>query len=90
MMRFGTFVFSLLKKNQQKNKQRIIDEYVIFSKVEIGLKSSKKVTCLSDLNQFKNLSKKNIEIIIVITIFNNTNNYYFDSLNFLINQKWII
>jgi GT2 family glycosyltransferase len=72
MMRFGAFVFSLLKKNQQKNKQRIIDEYVIFSKVEIGLKSSKKVTYLSDLNQFKNLSKKNIEIIFDVTAFNFT------------------
>jgi GT2 family glycosyltransferase len=72
MMRFGTFVFSLLKKNQQKNKQRNIDEYVIFSKVEIDLKSSKKVTYLSDLNQFKNQSKKNIEIIFDVTAFNFT------------------
>jgi GT2 family glycosyltransferase len=72
MMRFGAFVFSLLKKNQQKNKQRIIDEYVVFSKVEIDLKSSKKVTYLSDLNQFKNLSKKNIEIIFDVTAFNFT------------------
>lgn len=72
MMRFGTFVFSLLKKNQQKNKQRIIDEYVIFSKVEIDLKSSKKATYLSDLNQFKNLSKKNIEIIFDVTAFSFT------------------
>ena len=72
MMRFGAFVFSLLKKNQQKNKQRIIDEYVVFSKVEIDLKSSKKVTYLSDLNQFKNLSKKNIEIIFDITAFSFT------------------
>jgi site-specific recombinase XerD len=61
-----------LKKNQQKNKQRIIDEYVIFSKVEIDLKSSKKATYLSDLNQFKNLSKKNIEIIFDITAFSFT------------------
>lgn len=72
MMRFGAFVFSLLKKNQQKNKQRIIDEYVIFSKVEIDLKSSKKATYLSDLNQFKNLSKKNIEIIFDVTAFSFT------------------
>ncbi len=72
MMQVGSFVFSLLKKNQQKNKQRIIDEYVIFSKVEIDLKSSKKVTYLSDLNQFKNLSKKNIEIIFDVTAFSFT------------------
>ncbi len=72
MMQVGSFVFSLLKKNQQKNKQRIIDEYVVFSKVEIDLKSSKKVTYLSDLNQFKNLSKKNIEIIFDVTAFSFT------------------
>ena len=37
MMRFGTLVFSLLKKNQQKNKPRIIDEYVVFSQAELAI-----------------------------------------------------
>ena len=72
MMRFGTLVFSLLKKNQQKNKQRTIDEYVVFSKVTLDLKLSKKVTYLTDLNQFRNQSKKNIEIIFDITAFSFT------------------
>jgi GT2 family glycosyltransferase len=72
MMQVGSFVFSLLKKNQQKNKQRIIDEYVVFSKAELDLKLSKKITYLSDLNQFKNQSKKNIEIIFDITAFSFT------------------
>jgi GT2 family glycosyltransferase len=72
MMRFGTLVFSLLKKNQQKNKQRTIDEYVVFSKAELDLKLSKKVTYLTDLNQFRNQSKKNIEIIFDITAFSFT------------------
>ena len=32
MMQVGSFVFSLLKKNQQKNEVKTIDEYVFFSK----------------------------------------------------------
>ena len=72
MMQVGSFVFSLLKKNQQKNKQRTIDEYVVFSKAELDLKLSKKVTYLTDLNQFRNQSKKNIEIIFDITAFSFT------------------
>jgi GT2 family glycosyltransferase len=72
MMQVGSFVFSLFKKNQQKNKQQTIDEYVVFSKAELDLKLSKKITYLSDLNQFKNQSKKNIEIIFDITAFSFT------------------
>jgi GT2 family glycosyltransferase len=72
MMQVGSFVFSLLKKNLQKNKQRTIDEYVVFSKAELDLKLSKKVTYLTDLNQFRNQSKKNIEIIFDITAFSFT------------------
>ena len=72
MMRFGTLVFSLLKKNQQKNKHRTIDEYVVFSKAALDLKLSKKITYLSDLNQFRNQTKKNIEIIFDITAFSFT------------------
>ncbi|WP_396142582.1 glycosyltransferase family 2 protein [Flavobacterium sp.] len=72
MMQVGSFVFSLLKKNLQKNKQRTIDEYVVFSKAELDLKLSKKVTYLTDLNQFRNQSKKNIEIIFDISAFSFT------------------
>lgn len=63
MMLFGTFVFSFLKKIQQKNKPRIIDEYIVFSKATLDLKLSKKATYLTDLNQFKFQPQKNIEII---------------------------
>jgi GT2 family glycosyltransferase len=72
MMLFGTFIFSFLKKIQQKNKLRIIDEYVVFSKVTLDLELSKKVTYLTDLNQFKHQSQKNIEIIFDITAFSFT------------------
>ena len=63
MMQVGSFVFSLLKKNQQKNEVRAIDEYVIFSRENLELNLLKKATYLSDFNQFENQSHKNIEII---------------------------
>ena len=72
MMLFGTFVFSFLKKIQQKNKPRIIDEYVVFSNATLDLKLSKKATYLTDLNQFKNQRQKNIEIIFDISAFSFT------------------
>lgn len=69
MMQVGSFVFSLLKKNQQKNEVRIIDEYVVFSRENLELNLSKKATYLSDFNQFENQSQKNLEIIFDTTTF---------------------
>lgn len=69
MMQVGSFVFSLLKKNQQKNEVRIIDEYVVFSKGNLELNLSKKATYLSDFNQFVHQSQKNLEIIFDTTTF---------------------
>lgn len=69
MMRVGSFVFSLLKKNQQKNEVRIIDEYIVFSKENLELNLSKKATYLADFNQFVNQPQKNIEIIFDTTTF---------------------
>ena len=69
MMQVGSFVFSLLKKNQQKNEVRTIDEYVVFSKGNLELSLSKKATYLSDFNQFENQPQKNLEIIFDTTTF---------------------
>ena len=69
MMQVGSFVFSLLKKNQQKNEVRIIDEYIVFSRKNLELNLSKKATYLADFNQFVNQSHKNIEIIFDTTTF---------------------
>lgn len=69
MMQVGSFVFSLLKKNQQKNEIRIIDEYIVFSKGNLSLNLPQKSTYLSDFNQFENQSYKNIEIIFDTTTF---------------------
>jgi GT2 family glycosyltransferase len=69
MMQVGSFVFSLLKKNQQRNQVRIIDEYIVFSKENMILELSSRTTYLSDFNQFENKSHKNIEIIFDTTTF---------------------
>ena len=69
MMQVGSFVFSLLKKNQQKNEVRTIYEYVVFSRENLELNLSKKATYLSDFNQFENQSQKNLEIIFDTTTF---------------------
>ena len=63
MMQVGSFVFSLLKKSQQKQEIRIISEYVVFSKRNFELKLDQKTTYLTDFNQFVNNPKENIEII---------------------------
>ena len=69
MMQVGSFVFSLLKKNQQKNEVRILDEYIVFSRENLELNLSKKATYLSDFNQFENQPQRNIEIIFDTTTF---------------------
>ena len=69
MMQVGSFVFSLLKKNQQKNEVRNIDEYIVFSRENLELNLSKKATYLADFNQFVNQPQKNIEIIFDTTTF---------------------
>ena len=63
MMQVGSFVFSLVKKSQQKQEIRIISEYVVFSKRNFEIKLDQKTTYLADFNQFVNNPKQNIEII---------------------------
>lgn len=99
MMLFGTFVFSFLKKIQQKNKLRIIDEYVVFSKVTLDLELSKNVTYLTDLNQFKHQPQKNIEIIFdisafsfteIITFMENNRNHNLSFKNYISSSNYLI
>ncbi len=63
MMQVGSFVFSLVKKSQQKQEIRIISEYVVFSKRNFEINLDQKTTYLADFNQFVNNPKENIEII---------------------------
>ena len=99
MMQIGSFAFSLLKKNQQKNSVRTIDEYIVFSKANLELELSKKATYLSDFNHFVNQPQKSIEIIFDTTTFsfteiitfmqlNKTNNLSFK--NYIASSKFLI
>lgn len=81
IMQAGTVVFSLLKKNQQKNEVRNIDEYIVFTKENLKLELSKKTTYLSDFNHFEHQSQKNIEIIFDTTSFSFTEIITFMKLN---------
>jgi GT2 family glycosyltransferase len=63
IMRIGAFFFSFLKKKQQKNKGRNVDEYVVFTQQNLKLNLVKKTTYYSDFDDFKNDEKCNYEII---------------------------
>jgi GT2 family glycosyltransferase len=68
-MKIGSFVFSLFKKNQQKNSAISIDETVLFSKEIIELYSFKKVTNLNSLEEFKVKQQCSYQLIFDINSF---------------------
>lgn len=69
MMKLGAFIFSLIKKNQQKNVKRIIDEYIVFSKSELNLNLKIKSTYYKNFNVFKNDFSSNMELIFDVDSF---------------------
>jgi GT2 family glycosyltransferase len=68
-MKIGSFVFSLFKKNQQKNSAISIDETILFSKGIIELYSFKKVTNLNSLEEFKVKQQCSYQLIFDINSF---------------------
>ncbi|WP_338375349.1 glycosyltransferase family 2 protein [uncultured Flavobacterium sp.] len=69
MMQVGAFTFSLIKKNQQKNVKRIIDEYIVFSKSELNLNLKINSTYFKEFNDFRNDSSSNMELIFDVDSF---------------------
>lgn len=69
MMQVGSFVFALLKKNQQKIEERKIDEYVVFSKEKLELKLPQKSGYLTDFDAYESKEAGNVEFIFDITSF---------------------
>ena len=63
MMKMGAIVFSFIKKNQQKETEVTIDEYVVFTKNKIQFNLNKKTTYLNDLSIFKNDKTVNLEVV---------------------------
>ena len=68
-MKIGSFVFSLFKKNQQKNSAISIDETILFSKGIIELYPFKKVTNLNSLEEFKVKQQCSYQLIFDINSF---------------------
>ncbi|WP_298303254.1 glycosyltransferase family 2 protein [Flavobacterium sp.] len=63
MMQIGSFVFSLLKKNQQKNRIFKTDEIVFFTKEDRNIKCFSAVILHSKFDKFKINPNINYEII---------------------------
>lgn len=63
MMQIGAFSFSLVKKNQQKTEKKVIDEYIVFSKLKLNLNLPLKTTYYNDLSNFNNDFSTNVELI---------------------------
>lgn len=98
-MKIGAFVFSFIKKSQSKEIKRIIDQYVIFSKDNLQINSSKKETILNDFPQFKNDFNSNIEIIFdtksftykeIINFMNSNKSNNLTFKNYISNSNYII
>lgn len=62
-MKFGAFIFSFVKKSQQKNLVKPIDKYIVFTKGNLELKLNNSTVYFSDFSDFKNSNSRNIEII---------------------------
>lgn len=62
-MKTGAFVFSIFKKNQQKNAIRKTDKIIFFTKKEKQSVNFKFDEIKNDFNQFKNNLEQNIEVI---------------------------
>ncbi len=68
-MKIGAFVFSKIKKSQQKNRSKIIDNYIFFTKRELKLPLEKSVIYQSNLLGFSLNKNKHNEIIFDIQSF---------------------
>lgn len=68
-MKIGAFVFSKIKKSQQKNRSRAIDSYIFFSKNELQLKLEKPIIYKTNLVGYIPNNGQKIEIIFDIQSF---------------------
>ena len=68
-MKIGAFVFSKIKKSQQKNRIIAVDNYIFFSKNEVQLALEKPISYQTNLLDFSPNSKLQTEIIFDIQSF---------------------
>lgn len=99
MMNLGSFAFTLLKKNQQKNKIQLVDAYLVFTKNNLDLNLNKPISYNSDLYSFKNQPTKNIEIIFdtssftfteIITFMQQNKSKNITFKNYFLESKYVI
>lgn len=62
-MKIGSFVFSFLKKSQQKNKAISIDETILFSREITDLPNFEKISHYTNLEEFKENPKHSCQLI---------------------------
>ena len=82
MMRFGSLVFALLKKNQQKEILRKTDIYIMFTKKNLELQLGKPISYMASLELFTQIENKNVEII-----FDTDDFSYQEIINFMQSNK---
>ena len=70
-MKIGAFAFTLLKKKQQKNKEFLIDKYVVFTNKDLKINTTQSVDYFTEFEFFKNDSKLNYELVFDTTSFSN-------------------
>lgn len=68
-MKIGAFVFSKIKKSQQKNLKKVVDNYIFFTKNELQLPLEKPISYQSDFLNFSSNKKQQTEIIFDIQSF---------------------
>lgn len=99
MMYVGSFVFSLLKKHEQKQTVRTIDEYVVFSKGDFQFNVSQKTVYYYSFDQFKSEPSKNREIIFdtttfsfaeIITFMEQNKNQNLSFKNYIVSSNYVI
>ena len=69
MMQVGSFVFALLKKNQQKVGERKIEEYVVFTKERLELELPQKSVYFADFDTYKGNVGGNVEFVFDVDSF---------------------
>ena len=81
MMQFGSLVFALLKKSQQKERAVKMDSYVMFTKKNLDLQLGKPICYLTSTELFKGADGKPVEIIFDTDDFSNQEIINFMQLN---------
>ena len=82
MMSFGSFIFSIIKKNQQSNRKFQVDETVFFTKSNRVLEYASEINSYSKFEALKNNPAINYEIVFDTSSFS-----YHEIIDFMQNTR---